>query len=165
MKKLIYILAISAGFVACKGKTDLETNKEVVSLTDSTFYNSSYLTDTGAVANTEDYTGGAIVSGKATVPPPSQATGTRRSSSGSGTVRSGSSGSSGTSSSGTTAGTTQKKGISKAAKGAIIGGVGGAVAGAVVGKNAKGAVIGGVIGAAGGYIIGRSKDRKDGRVN
>jgi hypothetical protein len=162
MKKIFYILAISATFVACKGKTDLDANKEVVSLTDSTFYNSSYLTDTGAVANTEDYTGGAIVSGKATVPPPSRSSGTRRSSSGSGTA---SSGGGGSTSSGTTAGTTQKKGISKAAKGAIIGGVGGAVAGAVIGKNAKGAVIGGVIGAAGGYIIGRSKDRKDGRVN
>ena len=165
MKKLFYLLAITASFAACKGKnTDLDANKEVVSLTDSTFYNSSYLTDTGAVANTEDYTGGAVVSGKATVPPPARSSGTRRSSSGSGSGTA-SSGSSGTSSSGTTAGTTQKKGISKAAKGAIIGGVGGAVAGAVIGKNAKGAVIGGVIGAAGGYIIGRSKDRKDGRVN
>lgn len=54
----------------------------------------------------------------------------------------------------------KKKGISNGAKGAIIGGVGGAVAGAVIGKNAKGAVIGGVIGAAGGYILGKKKDKK-----
>ena len=59
----------------------------------------------------------------------------------------------------------EKKGISKAAKGAIIGGVGGAVAGAVIGKNGKGAIIGGVIGAAGGYVLGRKQDKKDGRVN
>lgn len=59
---------------------------------------------------------------------------------------------------------TQKKGISDAAKGAAIGGVGGAIAGAVIGKNGKGAVIGGVIGAAGGYILGRQKDKKSGRV-
>lgn len=54
----------------------------------------------------------------------------------------------------------KKKGISNSAKGAIIGGVGGAVAGAVIGKNGKGAIIGGVIGAAGGYILGKKKDKK-----
>ncbi|HEX7903727.1 MAG TPA: glycine zipper domain-containing protein [Chitinophagaceae bacterium] len=59
----------------------------------------------------------------------------------------------------------EKKGMSKAAKGAIIGGVGGAVIGGVATKSAKGAVIGGAVGATGGYIIGRSKDKKDGRVN
>ena len=58
----------------------------------------------------------------------------------------------------------KKEGISKAAQGAIIGGVGGAVAGAVIGKGGKGAVIGGVLGAAGGYILGRKKDRTSGRV-
>lgn len=161
MKKLFYILAITASFAACKGKkTDMDTNKEMVSLTDSS-YNSSYLTDTGAVANEEDYTGGPVVSGKATVPernnPP-------RSSGSSNSGASSGSNSGSTASSGTTSTAPQKKGISKAAKGAIIGGVGGAVAGGVIGKNAKGAVIGGVIGAAGGYIIGRSKDKKDGRV-
>jgi hypothetical protein len=58
----------------------------------------------------------------------------------------------------------QKKGWSKAAKGAVIGGASGAVLGAVIGKNkAKGAIIGGVVGAAGGYIYGRSRDKKDGR--
>ena len=59
----------------------------------------------------------------------------------------------------------QKKGWSKAAKGAVIGGGAGAIAGAVISKKpVKGAVIGGVIGAGAGYIIGRSKDKKDGRV-
>ena len=58
----------------------------------------------------------------------------------------------------------EKKGISKAAKGAIIGGVGGAVIGGVATKSAKGAVIGGAVGATGGYIIGRKQDKKDGRV-
>ncbi|HRD58445.1 MAG TPA: glycine zipper domain-containing protein [Ferruginibacter sp.] len=60
----------------------------------------------------------------------------------------------------TTATPAKKKGVSNSAKGAIIGGVGGAVAGAVIGKNAKGAVIGGVVGAAGGYILGKKKDKK-----
>lgn len=58
----------------------------------------------------------------------------------------------------------EKKGWSKAAKGAVIGGATGAVAGAIFGKNkAAGAVIGGILGAGGGYAIGRSKDKKDGR--
>ena len=62
--------------------------------------------------------------------------------------------------------TTQKKGWSSAAKGAVIGGSAGAVTGAVINKKnrAAGAVVGGIIGAGGGYVIGRSKDRKTGRV-
>jgi hypothetical protein len=59
----------------------------------------------------------------------------------------------------------EKKGWSKAAKGAVIGGASGAAAGAVINKKnrAIGAVIGGVIGAGGGYVIGRDMDKKDGR--
>jgi len=59
----------------------------------------------------------------------------------------------------------QKKGWSKAAKGAVIGGAGGAVLGAVINKKnrAAGAVIGGVLGGAVGYGIGHGKDKKDGR--
>ncbi len=58
-----------------------------------------------------------------------------------------------------------KRGWSKAAKGAVIGGASGAVIGAVVNKRnrAAGAVIGGVIGGGGGYVIGRKMDKKDGR--
>ena len=60
----------------------------------------------------------------------------------------------------------QKKGISKAAKGAVIGGVVGAAGGAVINKKNRvlGAVIGGVVGAAGGYGVGRGMDKKDGRI-
>ena len=59
----------------------------------------------------------------------------------------------------------QNKGWSKAAKGAVIGGVTGATAGAIIVKKnrAAGAVIGGVTGAGVGYGIGRSIDKKDGR--
>ncbi|MGZ8511635.1 MAG: YMGG-like glycine zipper-containing protein [Chitinophagaceae bacterium] len=58
------------------------------------------------------------------------------------------------------------KGLSKAAKGAIIGGVVGAGTGAVIDKNnrGRGAVIGGATGAGVGYTIGRAGDRKSGRV-
>jgi hypothetical protein len=62
---------------------------------------------------------------------------------------------------------TEKKGISKAAKGAVIGGVAGAAGGAILTKKNRvlGAVIGGVVGAAGGYGVGRQMDKKDGRID
>jgi hypothetical protein len=61
----------------------------------------------------------------------------------------------------------KKEGWSKAAKGAVIGGVTGAAGGAILNKKNRvvGAVIGGVIGAAGGYGIGRGMDKKDGRID
>jgi hypothetical protein len=60
----------------------------------------------------------------------------------------------------------KKTGWSKAAKGAVIGGVAGAAGGAIINKKNRvlGAVIGGVVGAAGGYGIGRTMDKKDGRI-
>lgn len=60
----------------------------------------------------------------------------------------------------------EKKGWSKAAKGAVIGGVTGAAGGAVINKKNRvaGAVIGAVIGAGGGYVLGRKMDKKDGRI-
>lgn len=60
----------------------------------------------------------------------------------------------------------QRRGMSKAAKGTIIGTVGGAAAGAIISKKNRGAgaVVGGIVGGATGYTIGRAQDRKDGRV-
>jgi len=60
---------------------------------------------------------------------------------------------------------TQKKGWSKAAKYAAIGGGSGAILGAVINKRNRvlGAVLGGVLGGGAGYGIGRSQDKKDGR--
>ena len=68
-------------------------------------------------------------------------------------------------SSGTGTTETEKKGWSKTAKGAVIGGVTGAAAGAVINKKNRGvgAVIGGVTGAAAGAVIGKQMDKKDGR--
>jgi osmotically inducible lipoprotein OsmB len=57
----------------------------------------------------------------------------------------------------------QKKGWSKKAKGAVIGGATGAAAGRVVaGKHGgtRGAIVGGAAGAAAGGAIGRKKDRE-----
>ena len=166
MKKIIYFLALTALFTACKPKATLNTDKEVVSLTDSSFYNSSYLSDTGAVADPDEFiNSGGVVSGKSTVPDAKSNTARNSNTRSSNNTRTSSSSGNNQSSGNTSApATTQRRGISKAAKGAIIGGVGGAVAGAVIGKNAKGAGVGAVVGAAGGYIIGRSKDRRDGRV-
>ena len=58
-----------------------------------------------------------------------------------------------------------KKGWSKTAKGAVIGGVVGAGTGAIINKRNRGAgaVIGGVIGAGAGAVIGNEMDKKDGR--
>ena len=59
----------------------------------------------------------------------------------------------------------KKKGWSKAAKYAVIGGGSGAVLGAVINKKdrVKGGVVGTVVLGGLGYIIGRSEDKKDGR--
>ncbi len=86
----------------------------------------------------------------------SSATRTRSTASRSGTM---------TSTSSNQAKTTAKKGWSKSAKYAVIGGVAGGAAGAIINKRnrAVGAVVGAVIGAGGGYVLGRSQDKKDGR--
>jgi hypothetical protein len=58
--------------------------------------------------------------------------------------------------------TAKDKGWSKSTKGAVIGGAGGAVLGAIINKKnrAAGAVIGGVLGAGVGYGVGKHKDNK-----
>lgn len=52
-----------------------------------------------------------------------------------------------------------KKGWSKKAKGAVIGGAAGTAVGAVAGGT-KGAVIGAAAGAGGGYLYGKHRDKK-----
>lgn len=61
--------------------------------------------------------------------------------------------------------TAVKKGWSRRAKGAAIGGGGGAILGAVINKNNRllGGAIGGAIGAGLGYVIGNELDKKHGR--
>lgn len=159
MKNIFMVFAVVTMFAACKGnKSDLDSNKQMVTLTDSSMYNSSYLSDTGRMAQPVPVaTTPSRYSNNAATATPRSST-TKRSSG----VSSNTGTTSGSTASTTTS--TRKKGWSKAAKGATIGGVGGAVAGAVITKSGKGAIIGGVIGAAGGYILGRSKDKKDGRV-
>jgi hypothetical protein len=71
----------------------------------------------------------------------------------------------GTGTGATTQAPAKKKGWSKTAKGAVIGGVAGAVGGAIINKKnpAAGAVIGGVLGAGTGAVVGNEMDKKDGR--
>ena len=61
--------------------------------------------------------------------------------------------------------TTAKKGWSRKAKGAAIGGGSGAILGAVINKNNRlvGGAIGGALGAGIGYVIGNELDKKHGR--
>jgi len=60
---------------------------------------------------------------------------------------------------------TAKKGWSRKAKGAVIGGGGGAILGAVINKNNRlvGGALGGALGAGIGYVIGNELDKKHGR--
>jgi hypothetical protein len=60
---------------------------------------------------------------------------------------------------------TLKKGWSRKAKGAVIGGGGGAILGAVINKNNRlvGGALGGALGAGIGYVIGNELDKKHGR--
>ncbi len=158
MKQLSILLLATIVFASCKRKDTLETDKNIVIMTDTSKAAGSYLNDTGLAKKP------VAVAPVAAVPAPiKRTTSTRRRSS---TSTSTNNNSTANNSGGGTYSTqpTRRRGMSKAAKGAIIGGVGGAVLGGVIGKNVKGAIIGGAAGAAGGYIIGRGKDRRDGRV-
>ena len=152
---------VAATFVACKSKTDLDSNKDVILVDTSGMYKSNMMTDTGSVIETTSLTNG----NKNTAVANKQTTNTNRSTSTNNNRSTARTSNNSNSSSGQTTTVNRKRGWSKAAKDATIGGVGGAVIGAVISRNhVKGAIIGGVIGAGGGYILGRSKDKKSGRV-
>lgn len=130
-------------FVSCKNQQD--SSGGIMLLTDSTIYNNSASSDTARIANERTQASNKRGSaGKQTSVSPKQGN------------------------SSTTVSTkqgTEKKGWSKAAQGAVIGGATGAVGGAIIARDkVAGAAIGAAVGAAGGYIIGRDKDKKDGRV-
>jgi hypothetical protein len=60
--------------------------------------------------------------------------------------------------------TKYRKGMSKRAKGALIGGGAGAVGGALIGKSVGGALVGGALGAGAGYVIGNETDKNKSRA-
>ena len=148
MKSLLLVILISLGFLACNRKKSV--TRDIQLLSDSSAYNNNMSTDSAKLSEASSHQHGNSAS--------SSNSGSNASSSNSGT-NSGS----GTSTSATQS--TDKKGWSKAAQGAVIGGATGAVGGAIISKKkGTGAAIGAAVGAAGGYIIGREKDKKDGRV-
>ncbi len=146
MKKLIYSLAFIAVLASCKSKTE--------SATEAAYQDS--VRNVAIIDSIARIKADSIARVEATKK--AERASAARSQSESGAYASESS---------NAAKTPQKpKGLSKAAKGAIIGGVVGAGTGAIIDKKkrGRGAVIGGATGAGVGYTIGRAGDRKSGRV-
>lgn len=173
MKKILSVIAIAASLVACNSSGNTETAAEknaiLARYRDSIkmaadtagfaeFRNWKAQSELGQTEQDQNLYAAPVVQTRSYAPArsASRSTATRRASSSSnrGTVYNSTSGQA-----------AKKKGWSKTAKGAVIGGAGGAVIGAVVNKKnrAAGAVIGGVGGAVIGGVIGRSQDKKDGR--
>jgi hypothetical protein len=149
-KKIFIALSLLIGFAACTNKSS--DKRDIHLLSDSSAYHNSSSTDTAAIrANTIHNN----ISHHEKAPAAH-------------IDNSGTSGSSATTSkneSSTSTKATRKKGWSKGAQGAVIGGAAGAVGGAIISKKkGVGAAIGGAVGAAGGYIIGHEQDKKDGRI-
>lgn len=183
MKQKLFAIAFAAMLAACGGKSKTDTaavdTANRSSLDQSAAIQMNGVGDTLVGADGNKYVKVAPNNAAATAPivvQPTPGTTTTITTKPTGTHSTGSSTggrtySSGGSSSGTYASTgtgqtqTKKKGWSKAAKGAVIGGATGAVAGAIISKKkGTGALVGGLLGAGAGYVIGRSKDKKDGRV-
>ena len=168
IKYVFLIFTILISFAACRSNDKPET-RNIQLLTDSSAYHNNASSDTNRMTQTRVIPPVGNVQNNHVNPNGTQHKGNQGNAGTASTSgNSGSSSNSGTvsnSGSGSTQATHKKKGWSKAAQGAAIGGVGGAVAGAIISKKkGTGAVVGGVVGAAGGYIIGREKDKKDGRV-
>jgi hypothetical protein len=183
MKKLILSVFVLSTFAACKSDLKTDTSsRDIQFLSDSTVYNNSTFSDT-AVAPKEE-----LIPEKAQQEPrvivktirihdrapvqapvyqqPAPVIATPPVAEAPSNTNSGSTASTGTASDDGAVATVpeaeKKKGWSKAAQGAAIGGVAGAVGGAIISKKkGLGAVVGAVVGAAGGYIIGKNKDKKE----
>lgn len=168
----LFVFAILIVFAACKSKQQPEP-RNIQLLADSSAYNNNTSSDTSRMtqANVIPPKGNVQhehVNSSSSHHTKSQNQVENKSTSGTvASENSGSNSNSGTVSDNGSSSTqgTKKKGWSKAAQGAVIGGVGGAIGGAIISKKkGTGAAIGGAVGAAGGYIIGRGQDKKDGRV-
>lgn len=188
MKNLLLAIFIITGFVACKSDPDLNQNRDIHLLSDSSAYNNSVFSDTIATtAETEPVPAKTTIGRKATKKSVVRRTATKRPdvqvstpvinppvtvpqtatppiipapSNDNSTV--GNTGSGNTNSTSTVPEVQKKKGWNKATQGAVIGGVTGAVGGAIISKKkGVGAVVGAIAGAAGGYIIGKKMDKKD----
>ena len=185
MKKLFTFFAAASIFAACTSKSDLDTQKDVVVVDTTSMYKSNASTDINQgeedkpvvqpVPSTRtiirertvyvDRTPRAprqVVREADPVEPVVANVPQTQSSAGTTTTQAPGAGTSTSPDAGTASEPAAKedKGWKNSTKGAVIGGVGGAIAGAVLSKKkGKGAIIGGVLGAAGGYILGRKKDK------
>lgn len=194
MKKILTIIAAASIFAACSSDKELDTKTDVVLTDTSGMYKSNYSTDVSPeavkeeapVAQTRVIRETRVVyvdrpqARRQTVrqadpAEPVVASVPQQTNSGSQPQSTGTSTSDNSGSPNSGTGTTtapaepvkkEKEGWNNSTKGAVIGGVGGAVTGAILSKKkVKGAIIGGVIGAAGGYILGRKKDKAADEAN
>lgn len=190
MRNILMICGATLLFAACKGDGDLETKKDVIVTDTSSMYKSNASSDTGVnvdviatpppqrvqvkTVTRTVYVDRPVAARRRTVRQAAPAPVYREPNNNQGSQNTDNTGNtnnennSGTNTNGSTttapapAPVEKDKGWSNSTKGAVIGGVGGAIGGAILSKKkGKGAVIGGVIGAAGGYILGRKKDRQD----
>jgi Glycine zipper len=160
MKFQILIASVVIMAASCNTQPKAEGAKDATDTTGMGAYNAWKISE-GGLSETEEAQNSSSSTTKKTSGTSSSATNTNKAGDDAGTGTGANSGSgAGTSSTGT-----EKKGWSKTAKGAVIGGVVGAGTGAVVNKKnrAAGAVIGGVVGAGAGAVIGNEMDKKDGR--
>lgn len=189
MKKILTIIAAASIFAACSSDKDLDTKTDVVLTDTSGMYKSNYSTDVSADAiekeeavtpkviretrvvyvdrtpkarrQTVREANPVITEPVANIPQTNTGVEDKASQSSTGTV-SNKGNDNGNTSTSAEPEKKEKEGWSNSTKGAVIGGVGGAVTGAILSKKkVKGAIIGGVIGAAGGYILGRKKDKAE----
>jgi hypothetical protein len=179
MKKLLPILAIAIVFAACNHKVDEKpasaaTQQAMMPDTAglSDYYSWKAQNELSVAKSNQQVQAAAAAPVKTRtiikrVPVSTPARSSSSSSSSNSSTTASTSSGTMSSESAETAKAQKKTGWSKAAKGAVIGGVVGAAGGAVINKQNRvlGAVIGGVVGAAGGYGIGRTMDKKDGRID
>lgn len=150
LKKISLPIVFTLIFAACKNNN--QDTRSIQLLSDSSAYNNSSNTDSIKLKDKKTSEAGYRYHPKEN--------GSAKSSSGNGSVSNKES-----QPSANTTQSSKKKGWSKGAQGAVIGGATGAVGGAIISKHkGTGAAIGAAVGAAGGYIIGHEKDKKDGRV-
>lgn len=158
MKQTLAIFALAAMFAACKRTTNETANKNMVLVDTTGLHKSNALTNVGGkyvITNTDNE-----VVNNTTKKQTAARTQTSRSEN---TETSYSK----VNSNQSAAAIPEDKGLSHAAKGAMVGAGTGAATGAILNKEhrGRGAIIGTVIGAGAGYIIGRQTDKKTGRVD
>lgn len=162
IKKIIFPVILIVSFAACKNNSQDEQGK-IHLLSDTTTYHSTITTDSPKGNKPGEQASSYRYHAKETEKVPNiDKNNSGSSKNESSTTVSQSSTTTNQGNSSTTTQKTTKKGWSKEAQGAVIGGAAGAVGGAIISKHkGTGAAIGAAVGAASGYIIGKDRDKKD----